>query len=414
MQYYSFPTITHVDDLKIALDGREEIKIMDRGDYDVIDYLYVLPDTFPTIPETPGTPEWNLAVLRRECRGLLFNKDGSLLSRRLHKFFNMGEREETLPGNISFQRPHHILNKEDGSMVSPYMDPQEHIKWVFEQAKGYTQRVFWGTMMGWTDVAQGCETYISQANYDYEGFARDCISNGWTPIFEWCSPDARIVLKHERARLVLLAIRHNQTGVYKTYEEVCEWSDRYGIPVVESLGCVTDDPATFMNRVHGETNIEGYVVQFNNGHAMKLKTSWYLRFHKAKENLVFEKDVWNLILEGDVDDVMPVLMDHDRDRLEVFQVEFEQAMHDAAAQLEAEVRNMKLKVGGARGAYAELVKNNENLPGSLKGMAFKLFSYGYGEKEHTPMSLIRQFAANSVGTASKIEEARKIIGVNPW
>lgn len=404
MLHYEFPEIRTVDDLRPAFEDREEIKLMDRGDYDVVDYLYVLPDTFPE-------GDSDLAKLRRECRGILFNKDGTLLSRRLHKFFNMGERESTLPEAIDFSRPHHILNKEDGSMVSPYMDPQEHIKWVFESNAGYTQRVFWGTMMGWTDVAQDCEEFISQSNCDYDGFARMCLENNWTPIFEWCSPNARIVLKHDRAKLVLLAVRHNTTGAYRTYEEVCDFAESWGIPVVESFGRVDGGSREFMEKVHGETNIEGYVVQFDSGHCVKLKTSWYLRFHKAKENLVFEKDVWNLILAGDTDDVKPVLMDHDRERLEEFEVEFEQAMEAAARHLIGQVNMMKAKSGDDRGAYAALVKSNDELHGPLKGMAFKLYQPKDGV---TQMDLIRQFAENSVGSASKIEEARKIIGVNPW
>ncbi len=416
MQFYPFPTITSLDTLKPALEGREEIKVMDRGDYNVVDYLYVLPDTFPAIPDDPTTPEWRLAVLRRECRGIMFNKDGSLLSRRLHKFHNIGEREEMLPQNISLARNHHVLNKEDGSMLSPFLDPQEQVKWAFEQGKGYSQRIYWGTMMGWTDVAQAAEAFIKgNHNFDYEGFARDCLNAGWTPIFEWCSPKARIVLKHEREKMVLLTIRHNQTGVYKTYEDATEWASRYGIPMVESFGRIDGSMEGFMSRVRDETNTEGYVVQFDNGHCMKIKTSWYLRFHKAKENLVFEKDVWNLILEGDLDDVMPVLMDHDRARMETFVVDFEGAMKSAAAILQEEVYRMKLKTGDGRGAYAALVKANQNLPDPLKAMAFKMFEVGHrADASGLAIELIRNFAANSVTSASKIEEAREIIKVGSW
>jgi RNA ligase len=236
MKHYEFPIIHTLADLLPAIEGREEIKVMDRGDYDVVDYLYVLPDTFPPIPDDMSSPEARLAILRRECRGIMFRKDGSLLSRRLHKFFNMGEREEMLPENLDFSRPHRILNKEDGSMLSPFLDPQDQVKWAFEQAKGYTQRVFWGTMMGWTDVAQSAERFIISTNIDYEGFARSCLGEDWTPIFEWCSPDSRIVLKHEKAKMVLLTIRNNTTGKYLTYEGASAMADDWGVPMVESFG----------------------------------------------------------------------------------------------------------------------------------------------------------------------------------
>jgi len=414
VEHYTFPVTKTLDDILWAVEGREEFKLMDRGDYYVLDYLYVLPDSFPPIPKEQGRAK-DMAIMRRECRGLMFRKDGSLLSKRLHKFHNIGEREEMLPQNISLARNHHVLNKEDGSMLSPFLDPQEQVKWAFEQGKGYSQRIYWGTMMGWTDVAQAAESFIGSSNIEYEAFARDCLNAGWTPIFEWCSPKARIVLKHEREKMVLLTIRHNQTGVYKTYEDATEWANRYGIPMVESFGRIDGSMEGFMARVRDETNTEGYVVQFDNGHCMKIKTSWYLRFHKAKENLVFEKDVWNLILEGDLDDVMPVLMDHDRARMETFVVDFEGAMKSAATLLQEEVYKMKLKTGDGRGAYAALVKANQNLPGPLKAMAFKMFEVGHrADASGMAMELIRNFAANSVTSASKIEEAREIIKVGSW
>jgi RNA ligase len=411
MKHYPFPMIHTLDDLRLAFEGREEIKVMDRGDYYVVDYLYVLPDTFPSIPDDASSPEWRLAVLRRECRGIMFRKDGTLLSRRLHKFFNMGEREEMLPENIDFSKPHRILNKEDGSMLSPFLDPQDQVKWVFEQAKGYTQRVFWGTMMGWTDVAQAAETFIAGVNQDYEGFARSCLQDDWTPIFEWCSPESRIVLKHERAKLTLLTIRNNQTGMYKTYAEASAMADAWGIPMVESFGSVDGSAKAFMERVREETDTEGYVVQFDDGHCMKLKTAWYLRFHKAKENLVFEKDVINLIMAGDVDDVMPVLMEHDRIRLEQYQEELADVMSVAARNLAAQVGLMRGKVGSDRGAYAGLVKTNVDLPGPLKAMAFKLFQ---DDGTYSAGGLIRDYVASSTGSKSTVDEMRKIVPVQPW
>lgn len=56
-----------------------------------------------------------LTELCRECRGLLFHKDtGELLARRYHKFFNIGESEETSQTTIDFSRPHVFTEKVDG------------------------------------------------------------------------------------------------------------------------------------------------------------------------------------------------------------------------------------------------------------------------------------------------------------
>lgn len=51
----------------------------------------------------------------RECRGLIFCAEThKVISRRLHKFFNIGELPETQAELIDITRPHIILEKMDG------------------------------------------------------------------------------------------------------------------------------------------------------------------------------------------------------------------------------------------------------------------------------------------------------------
>jgi hypothetical protein len=57
-------------------------------------------------------------AIRRECRGLLFYPDGRIMSRRLHKFFNVNERDETQVHRIDLGQPHVILEKLDGCLAA--------------------------------------------------------------------------------------------------------------------------------------------------------------------------------------------------------------------------------------------------------------------------------------------------------
>lgn len=63
------------------------------------------------------------------------------------------------------------------------------------------------------------------------------------------------------------------------------------------------------------TDIEGVVVRFDDGHMVKIKLDLYCAIHKAKENILQEKNVVKLILEEKLDDILPNLPDFDRDRL---------------------------------------------------------------------------------------------------
>jgi len=408
MQHYEFPIIESLDDILPHIAGRNEFMVNDRNGFKVVDYAYCLPDSFPPIPVEDG-PEKDTAIMRRECRGLLFNENGKLLSRRYHKFHNIGEREEMLPANIDFTKPHDILEKLDGSMVSSFMDPKDHVKRISQQDSTYfTGKVFSGTTYGNVSVADQAAKFVQESNFPYEGFARELMSDGWTPIFEWCSLKNRVVIRHEQSKFILTAIRHGRTGCYKPYDEIVDLAYKWNIPVVRSYGRV-DNSQRFINRVRNTTDIEGFVVRFHDGHAVKIKTDWYVRFHNAVENLVYEKNVWKMLLNDDIDDILPVLMEQDKDHLLQYNEEFNSAISMAATELVNHVKEMQKVSGSDQKRYAELVKSNDRLIGPLKGMAFKI-----NASDCDPVGLIREMAEKSTGSASKIEEARKIIKVSPW
>lgn len=53
--------------------------------------------------------------MNRECRGIIFHKEtGNLVARRLHKFFNINEMDETKAERIDLSKPHILLTKADG------------------------------------------------------------------------------------------------------------------------------------------------------------------------------------------------------------------------------------------------------------------------------------------------------------
>ena len=55
----------------------------------------------------------------------------------------------------------------------------------------------------------------------------------YTPIFEWCSPTNRIVVKHDKPQLILTAIRDNTYGDYVSPNEMKSMGCGWNIPMVE-------------------------------------------------------------------------------------------------------------------------------------------------------------------------------------
>lgn len=275
-----YPLITNIKQARSAIENRPEFIETNKGDYIVFNYHISHEDSF----DDP---------IRRELRGLIFSLEGDVISRPFHKFFNLNEKEETR--NVNWSLPHYVFNKLDGSMVRPIP---------------LSSGIRWGTKMGITDTSKLCEDFVSK-NLRYNEFAEICSKRNSTPIFEYIGPHNRIVLNYIDEDLVLLAIRENDSGKYVSYETMNIVANHYDIPVVQIISNPIED-------IKSMTEIEGVVVRFDNGHMIKVKSDWYVYIHKAKENLLFEKNVIKMILEEKVDDILPNLPQPDIDRINAY------------------------------------------------------------------------------------------------
>jgi len=297
---YEFPTITHLDQVRPAIAGRDEFIIAERDWGYVVNYMVSMSDTFPPV-------ETEHDAIRRECRGMLFYKDGKIMSRRLHKFFNVNERDETQFHAIDWERPHVILEKLDGSMITP----------LFTDAG-----IRWGTKMGITEVSMQAEKFVA-CHPQYEQFARMVMVNlGFTPIFEWCSRKQRIVVDYPEDRLVLIAARNTISGKYFSLRWLQEYGEMYDIEVVKTYEGSAQSMAHLMDETRDAEGIEGWIIRFDDGHMVKCKGEWYLRIHKTKDNLLHEKNIIELLIEEKMDDAKAFMLDDDRKRVEEFETDF--------------------------------------------------------------------------------------------
>ena len=287
---YMFPIIDHINDVLPHIEGFDEIIVAECEDYKVINYVVAMPKTF--VMDGPGDLG---GAIRRECRGLIFNADGKLISRPYHKFFNFGEKEETLPQNI-VMRPHTVMEKMDGSMIRPVV-----LKSIDENGNDNTV-VRLGTKMGVTDVAKQAEAILT----DYQRtWLFECFELGLTPILEFVAPDNKIVVQYDEAKLVLTAIRNTRTGQY-WLPYVCPFE------VVATYGSVGNRPlAEYVDRARVLQNREGDVIRFLDGHMLKVKNSWYVERHNLLDDIRFDHKIIGLVLAEKIDDKLPMLDEAD-------------------------------------------------------------------------------------------------------
>lgn len=324
---YEFPEIKHINEVLPAIDGSAEFIVVDKGDYQVINYVVMNDDTFPPVHGMhtlagPVSPVLN--ALRRECRGLIFDKNGVLINRRFHKFFNVNERPETSLNKMDFSQPHHILEKLDGSMVSP-CKINGHIRWM--------------TKMGITDTSMEAEYFVA-THPEYTKFAEHIINQDCTPIFEWCSRKNRIVLDYSEDKLVLLAIRHNRTGNYVPHD--VDRNNGWDIPVVKAWEANALGPQAVIDIVRQQEDTEGVVVRFADGHMVKIKSDWYVRIHKVKSALENEREVVAMTLNNELDDMYPVLPETDVQRIKKYSSKVLERIDDIVVDLFEEITEQQI------------------------------------------------------------------------
>lgn len=306
---YKFPEIRTIEDVLPHIEGRDEFVVAERDGYTVINYAVSMADTF----DMTG-PDDVVGAMRRECRGLIFYPDGRLMSRPFHKFFNVNEREETQMHKIDLGHTHVIMEKMDGSMIRPLL---------------VNGRLRLATKMGVTEVAEAAEKYLATRKdwAEIMIWLERCVKVGVTPIFEFIAPTNQIVISYSKPDLVLLAIRVNETGGYLVDQN----DTPAGLTRVPVYGSIEGNLADYIARARMQENREGDIIRFADGHMMKIKNDWYVRIHKTMDKIRFDRHIVELILNEEVDDAIPMLPQHEADRVREFERRFADRLHSLVA-----------------------------------------------------------------------------------
>ena len=385
---YEFPDLNHISDVLPHIEGREEFRAIEKDWYTVINYAVAFEDTFSLDSEKS---HYNMTV-RRECRGLIFDTEtGNIISRPYHKFFNVGEKEETQLNKINLYEPHVVLEKLDGSMIRPIPTPEG-----FRLA----------TKAGVTDVAMNAEVFIADKPY-YATFIHKCFQRNITPIFEWCSRANRIVVDYPEDQLILTAMRYVFEGSYVTYEVMSDYATAWNIPVVKSVdGLAVQNIDLFVKQVREWDDGEGVVLRFDTGHMVKVKADDYVLRHKSKDAINQEKNVIQTILEDAVDDLIPLLTPEDAERVKSFQNAFWVSVDDLASEM-ADLYNAGNLMYPEKKDFAVEFVQKKILP--IHAPIMYGMKAGKGAK-----NVIVDMISKSLSTQTKIDQNRWLWGWLNW
>lgn len=292
-----FKTVNHISDIQPAVAGKKEIRFLTQPNGITLGcYLFSDSKTFDSVEAL-------------ECRGIAFDAAGKVVSRPLHKFFNLGEKETLFPDRVLARDDIvAIFDKIDGSMIAT--------AWIDGKLAWRSKKSFDSSVVKLT-----AELLEATENAGIQSFANEVASSGLTAIFELTHPEARIVVAPETAALRLLHVRDNVTGAYVMLDPSHPIHDliaQHRVPLVERFdGLSLSSALESLVEMNGR---EGFVVQFANGDMLKAKCPWYQRLHRSI-TFLRERDIAWLAIKEELDDVKGALAEAGIDLAAVNEVE---------------------------------------------------------------------------------------------
>ena len=214
----------------------------------------------------------------------------------LKKFFNLNQTPGSMLEDFEGVRITRVQEKLDGSLINFIYDP------ILSKFKAKSK------MTMYSDQALMADE-ILERDRNLRRFLKDCHHNNFGmplyPTFELVSPFNKIVLDYPKTELRLIQLRR-WDGSYIDFSTE-GWSDylyNMGIKFNHEYP-VTFDLDYLMKSAESETDREGWVVTFENGKMVKIKTKWYFELHRlVTENLVAENGIIELVLNETFDDVI--------------------------------------------------------------------------------------------------------------
>jgi hypothetical protein len=150
---------------------------------------------------------------------------------------------------------------------------------------------------------------------------------------------------------VLLAVRNVRTGKYLPLNMMLELGVHYRVEVVRRYSGTVESMQHLMEETRGLQDQEGWVVAWPHLR-VKIKAEQYVAVHKAKEGILRENAVIDMMLDEKLDDIKAFLPQEDRKNLERFETEFWDGVNDTTGKWQLAYLDAKGVFGTDRKDFA--------------------------------------------------------------
>lgn len=200
--------------------------------------------------------QWDEITLN--SRGHIFNRmTGECVARPFPKFFNLNEKPNTQEKILPWHLGYSIYEKLDGWLGTLYRHDGKYA--VATRGSFHSEMAQWAT------------------EYLQEKFPSLSIPDDITLVFEIIHPKTKIVVDYRgEEALKLLAAFNRHTGEEYCWEDLCLLANQYSFQLPKTFYGSIDDIKKQLQSSNGQ-ELEGFVVRFDNGLRIKLKSTDYLR-----------------------------------------------------------------------------------------------------------------------------------------
>jgi len=198
-----------------------------------------------------------------EFKGLtyIFDKNGNYNHfLMLHKFWILNQYENSKYDLFKSKQIKNVYIKEDGNLITFVKFPDGYIH--AKTKNGFKSNV----------VVDSMKLYYNDDKI--QQFVSFCLDNNYSFVFEFVSENHPIVINYTSDKLILLRIRNNITG---EYIDIDYFNNNVynldGISLPHKININSLDELIMLSKT--ATNIEGWIIMFDDDTMLKLKTTWY-------------------------------------------------------------------------------------------------------------------------------------------
>lgn len=219
----------------------------------------------------------------RNLRGLMFREDTKeLLAIPLHKFWNLDENPSSEFSKLKDKKIIRVTEKYDGSLIYFYLlNGVLHAK---TKMNCYAEQADWAMD-------------IVNSNVELKSAIVAAINSKYTPMFELVSPRNQIVIMYTHEELRFIGMRSMVDGSYN-------FENLPGVLPVDYF--TMDSLESVVNVVQNYDGHEGFVITFEDGDMIKIKTNEYYNLHHLRDGVLNENCLVDMILNEKFDDAKKV------------------------------------------------------------------------------------------------------------